>query len=49
VRTATDLLRASIWARTLTEADLGRLAAELIERVVPANGSVCRKGEPVEH
>jgi CRP-like cAMP-binding protein len=49
VRTATDLLRASIWARDLTEADLCRLSAELTQRIVPADGYVCRKGEPVEH
>jgi CRP-like cAMP-binding protein len=49
VRTAADLLRASIWARTLTEADLGRLAVELAERAVPVGGYICRKGEPVEH
>jgi CRP-like cAMP-binding protein len=49
VRTAADLLRASIWARTLAEADLGRLAVELAERAVPVGGYICRKGEPVEH
>jgi CRP-like cAMP-binding protein len=49
VRTAADFLRASIWARTLAEAELDRLAGELLERAVPVGGTICRKGEPVEH
>lgn len=49
MRTAADLLRASIWARTLTQAELDRLAVEMAERAVPVGGYVCRKGEPVEH
>jgi CRP-like cAMP-binding protein len=36
------------WAQTLSPAEFQRVAAEMIERKVPAGGYVCRKGEPVE-
>ena len=49
MRTASDLLRASIWAKALTETELRQVASELIERTFPAGANVCRKGEPVEH
>jgi CRP/FNR family cyclic AMP-dependent transcriptional regulator len=49
MQTTSDLLRASIWATSLTEAELRQVELEMIERLVPAGGYVCRKGEPVEH
>ena len=49
MQTSADLLRASIWATSLTEAELRQVESEMIERLVPAGGFVCRKGEPVEH
>jgi CRP/FNR family transcriptional regulator, cyclic AMP receptor protein len=47
--TLPDFLRRSAWAGSLSKADFDRVAAETLERTVPAGGSVCRKGEPVEH
>jgi CRP-like cAMP-binding protein len=44
-----EFLRQSSWARSLGPDEFSRAAAESIERSVPAGGSVCRKGEPVEH
>lgn len=49
MQSAADLLRASIWAKSLTEAELRQVASEMIERAVPAGGLVGRKGEPVDH
>jgi len=49
MQTASDLLRASIWATSLTEAELRQVESEMIVRLVPAGGYACRKGEPVEH
>lgn len=49
MQTSSDLLRASIWAASLTEAELRQAESEMIERLVPAGGFVCRKGQPVEH
>ncbi len=49
MQTSSDLLRASIWAKSLTEAELRQVESEMIERLVPAGGFVSRKGEPVEH
>ncbi len=36
------------WTQSLSPEELARVAAEMIERKVPAGGFVCRKGEPVE-
>jgi len=44
-----DLLRASIWTRSLTDGELRQVESEMIERAVPAGGLVARKGEPVDH
>lgn len=44
-----ELLRASIWAESLTEAELRQVGSEMIERLVPAGGFLSRKDEPVEH
>jgi len=49
MRSCADLLRASIWAKSLTGAELRQVESEMIERVVPAGGFVSHKGEPVDH
>ncbi len=49
MQTSSDLLRASIWATSLTEAERQQVESEMIERLVPAGGFVSRKGEPVKH
>ena len=43
------MLRASLWARSLTPAQLARVEAETVVRDLPVGVPVCRKGEPVEH
>ena len=48
-RSLGDLLAVSIWTRDLSEAQLARVHAEMIERDVPAGGFACRKGEAVDH
>jgi CRP-like cAMP-binding protein len=49
VETLSDLLRASLWTRTLTPAQIARVEAETLVRVLPVGVPVCRKGEAVEH
>ncbi len=49
MKTLTDLLDASLWARGLTTAQRDRVEAETLLRDVPAGAHVCRRGEPVEH
>jgi CRP/FNR family transcriptional regulator, cyclic AMP receptor protein len=49
VETLSELLRASLWTRTLTRAQLDRIEAETVVRDFPAGTYVCRKGEAVEH
>jgi len=49
MQSCADLLRASIWAKSLTEAELRQVESEILERVVPSGGYVCRKGAPVDH
>jgi CRP-like cAMP-binding protein len=44
-----EALRTAIWARALGPEELARVEAEMSERAVPADGYVCRKGEPVNH
>jgi CRP/FNR family cyclic AMP-dependent transcriptional regulator len=44
-----DMLRESLWARSLTAAQMQRVETSMVERRVEAGGYVCRKGEPVEH
>lgn len=41
-------LRASRWAGTLTEAQMRRVGAEVVEQHCPAGTVVCRKGEPAD-
>jgi CRP/FNR family cyclic AMP-dependent transcriptional regulator len=43
------MLRASLWARSLTAAQLARVEAQTLVRDLPVGVPVCRKGEPVEH
>lgn len=43
------MLRASLWARSLTPAQLARVEAETVVRDLPVGVPVCRKGEAVEH
>jgi CRP/FNR family cyclic AMP-dependent transcriptional regulator len=49
VETLAELLRASLWTRTLAPEQIARVAAETQTRVLPVGVPVCRKGEPVEH
>ena len=49
VETLNELLRASLWARSLTPAQLERVEAETQVREFAPGAFVCRKGEPVEH
>ena len=44
-----DMLRESLWARSLTAAQMRQVEMSIVERRVEAGGYVCRKGEPVEH
>ena len=47
--TLDQLIRHSVWGRTLSESELDRVSAESYERQVPAGGFVGRMGQPVEH
>jgi CRP-like cAMP-binding protein len=47
--TLDDLIRHSVWGRTLSEGELDRVIAESFERQVPAGGFVARMGQPVDH
>ena len=49
MKTLAELLRASLWTRSLTPAQVARVEAQTLERVLPVGVPVCRKGEPVEH
>jgi len=44
-----EALRSAIWARTLSQDELVRVQAEILERHIPAGGYACREGEPVTH
>jgi CRP-like cAMP-binding protein len=44
-----EMLRASLWARSLSPAQLARVEEETAVRDLPVGVPVCRKGEPVEH
>lgn len=44
-----ELLAASLWTRSMSAAQLARVAAETVVRDFPAGSFVCRKGESVEH
>jgi CRP-like cAMP-binding protein len=49
VETLSELLRASLWTRSLAPQQLQRVEAETQVRTLPVGVPVCRKGEPVEH
>ncbi len=49
MKTLAELLRASLWTRSLTTRQVTRIAAETVVRELPVGVPVCRKGEPVEH
>jgi CRP-like cAMP-binding protein len=49
VKTLSELLRASIWTRSLDAGQLARVESETQVRELPVGVPVCRKGEPVEH
>ncbi len=49
MKTLSELLRASLWTRTLTPAQITRVEAETVVHELPVGVPVCRKGEPVEH
>lgn len=49
MKTLSELLRASLWTRSLTARQLARIQAETQVRELPVGVPVCRKGEPVEH
>jgi CRP-like cAMP-binding protein len=43
-----DVVRQCLWAQALTPAQMERVAAEMVERHVPAGAFAARKGEPVD-
>jgi CRP-like cAMP-binding protein len=49
MESVTDLLRASLWTRSLSPEQVARVASETQSRDFPAGAYVCRKGEPVDH
>ena len=44
-----EMLRASLWARSISPDELSIVERSIVERPVPAGAYACRKGEPVEH
>lgn len=48
MKSLSEHLRATLWAKTLTEAQLRRVESEVEERPCAAGTPVCRKGEPVD-
>jgi CRP-like cAMP-binding protein len=44
-----DVLRESLWAKSLTPEQLARVEAETIERSYSGGSYVCRKNDPPEH
>ena len=49
MKTLAELLRASLWTRSLAPQQIARVEAETQLRTLPVGVPVCRKGEPVEH
>ena len=47
-QTLIEHLRATIWGRALTAAEMARVEADCFEQFVPKGGYVCRKGEVTE-
>ncbi|HEY0062464.1 MAG TPA: Crp/Fnr family transcriptional regulator [Telluria sp.] len=48
-QTLIEHLRATIWGRALTPAEMMRVEADCFEQFVPKGGYVCRKGEVTEN
>lgn len=46
--TLSEHLRATLWARALTDQQMDRVERDVEERFCPAGTTVCRKGEPVD-
>lgn len=49
METLRELLKASLWTRSLSPDQVARVEAETQVRDLPVGVPVCRKGEPVEH
>ena len=49
MKTLPELLRASLWTRSLSPEQVARIERETQVRDLPVGVPVCRKGEPVEH
>ena len=47
--TLVEMLRKTAWAPSLSDEQMARVEAEVVERFVPAGGYACRKDEPVDH
>ena len=43
------MLRASLWAQSLTPEEMARVEGAVVEKSYEAGAYVCRKGEPVDH
>jgi CRP-like cAMP-binding protein len=43
------MLRRTIWGQALSPEDFARVREGTVERTIPGDGFVCRKGEPVDH
>lgn len=44
-----DFLATCLWARSLSAAELQRVAVDIVEKRIPSGGYVCRKGEAVKN
>ena len=49
MKTAEELLRASLWGQALTEAEMARALAGTSERTFAAGAFICMKGQPVDY
>ena len=49
MKNAEELLRTSLWGRTLTEAEMAKALAGTCERTFAAGAFICMKGEPVDY
>lgn len=48
MKNAEELLRTSQWSQGLNDEEMARAVAGTTERLIPAGGFVCMKGEPVD-
>jgi CRP-like cAMP-binding protein len=44
-----EMLRGSLWARSLTPEEMARVEGAVVEKSFESGAYVCRKGEPVDH